>query len=224
MNLTVLSANGKEVGQLAAADAVWDAPMNAALLHQAVVAQQAAQRQGTHSTKSRGEKNYSTRKLRQQKRSGRARLGSRGSPAMVGGGVAHGPQPRSYRQALPKKMRRQALRVALSSKVRDNSAKILDELSLGEVKVKPLAELVAKLGQGRSVMIVTGEHDPNVARSSRNIPRLSVIAAEQLNPLQALKAGTLLITRAAVGRIDSLWDPAQAADKAAEPAKEEAVK
>ena len=219
MNLTVLNSSGEEVGSVEGSSRVWDAPMNMPLLHQVVVSMQAALRQGTHDVKRRGEVNYSTRKIRQQKRSGRARLGSRKSPTLVGGGVAHGPHPRDYRQRIPRKMRRQALRIALSSKLRDNTIKFVDEIALDGLRVKPLVELAANLGTGRTITLVTGAADRMVHRSARNIPNLSVVPADELNPLCALKSGSLLIARDAVERIDELWGREDAAKPEKEAAK-----
>lgn len=213
MKLPVFDNTGNEVGTASGSDSVWDASMNETLVHQVVVALQAARRQGTHSTKTRGETSYSTRKLRGQKRSGRARLGSRGSPAMIGGGVAHGPKPRDYRQKLPKKMRRQALRIVLSSRLRDQSVKVVEYSHEGQLKTKPLANLVEAFGSGtHSVALVTGEYNLELYKSSRNISNLNVIPASQLNALDAIKPYTLLITREGVDMIESLWASDQAAD------------
>ena len=145
MELSVRNRNGDVVGSVDVSDRVWSAPSNDALLYQAVTAQLANRRQGTHETKTRGQVSYSTRKLRAQKHTGRARLGSRKSPTLVGGGVIFGPHQRSYRQRLPKKMRRQALRVALSDKVREERLTILDEFSLDAPKTKEVVDLVEAL-------------------------------------------------------------------------------
>ncbi|MBT5252296.1 MAG: 50S ribosomal protein L4, partial [Chloroflexi bacterium] len=125
MDLQVQDNKGKVVGSVAASDQVWRAESNDALLHQVVTAQQANKRRGTQDTQQRNQVSYSTRKIRPQKGTGQARQGSRRSPLLKGGGVAHGPHPRSYRQRLPKKMRRQALRVALSEKIRDEALIVL---------------------------------------------------------------------------------------------------
>ena len=134
MDLQVKDKKGKVVGSVEASDKVWAAPSNDDLLHQAVIAQQANKRQGTQDTQTRAEVSFSTRKIRPQKGTGQARQGSRRSPNRVGGGVAHGPHPRSFRQRLPKKMRRQALRVALSDKVREDAVTVIDVLKVDAPK------------------------------------------------------------------------------------------
>jgi len=139
MDLQVKDNKGKVVGSVVANDSVWRAESNDALLHQVVVAQQANKRRGTQDTQQRNEVTFSTRKIRPQKGTGQARQGSRRSPLLKGGGVAHGPHPRSYRQRLPKKMRRQALRIALSEKVRDEALTIVDSLNIKTPKSRSAA-------------------------------------------------------------------------------------
>ena len=142
MKLQVKDSTGKIVGSVAASDQVWGALNNDALLHQAVVAQLANKRRGTQSTQTRATVSFSTKKIRPQKGTGQSRQGSRRSPVRVGGGVAHGPHPRSYRQRLPKKMRRQALRVALSDKIRQESITIIDDLKVDVPKSSTIRDIV----------------------------------------------------------------------------------
>jgi large subunit ribosomal protein L4 len=208
MDLQVKDITGKIVGSVTADDNVWAVAANDALLHQAVVAQQANQRQGTHDTQNRSDVSYSTRKMRAQKHTGRARLGSRKSPAMVGGGVAHGPHPRSYNQKLPKKMRRLALKVALSDKVREEKLTVLDALSFDAPKTRSVRDLISALSLQGSTLIVTAEKDDIVVMSAANIQGVSVTPAAQLNPLQASAFANLVLTQDAVRAVDTLWGAA----------------
>jgi large subunit ribosomal protein L4 len=204
LELQVKNNKGEVVGALQASDSVWNAVRNDAVLHQAVTTQRANKRQGTHDTLARIDVQYSTRKLRAQKHTGRARLGSRGSPSM-GGSVAHGPHPRDYREKLPKKMRLLALRTALSDKVRESGLTVLDALSLDAPKTSVVRDLVTGLGLKGTTLIITPATDHNVVRSAANIPGVHVLAARLLNPLQAVTARNLVITQDAVRVVDSLW-------------------
>ncbi len=205
MDLQVKDITGKVVGNVEADDTVWSAKPNNALLHQAVVAQQANRRQGTQDTLTRAEVNYSTRKLRSQKGSGRARLGSRKSPNLRHGGVAHGPHPRSYRQRLPKKMRRQALRVALSNHVRGESLVVLDALDIDEPKTRSIVDMVSALELNGRTLIVTGEANESVLISCANTPEVNAVEARNLSALQATSVPNLIITQDAVKAVDGLW-------------------
>jgi large subunit ribosomal protein L4 len=205
MDLQVKDKKGKVVGSVAASDYVWRAESNDALLHQVVVAQQANKRRGTQDTQQRGDVSFSTRKIRPQKGSGQARQGSRRSPLLKGGGVAHGPHPRSYRQRLPKKMRRQALRIALSEKVRDEGVTVLDALSLGTPKSSTIRDIVAAFELKGRTLIVTGATDQNVIRSASNLNGVEVQAATLMNPLETTSVTNLIVTQEALEAIDSLW-------------------
>lgn len=204
MEIQVKNNKGETVRTVQVSDFVWGADHNGPVLHQAVVAQLANRRQGTHDTIARSEAEISTRKLRAQKHTGRSRLGSRSSPSM-GGSVAHGPHPRSYRQQLPKRMRRLALRVALSDKVRENSLHVLDSLSLDGGKTRALNVIIKSLGIEGSTLIVTHAKDSNVLKSAGNLPGVEVLAASFLNPLQTSSARNLVITEEAMKLVDSLW-------------------
>jgi len=205
MDLQVKDTTGKVVGSVAASDQVWRAESNDALLHQVVVAQQANKRRGTQDTQQRNEVTFSTAKIRPQKGTGQARQGSRKSPTRVGGGVAHGPHPRSYRQRLPKKMRRQALRIALSEKVRDEALTIIDVLNLDAPKTSVLRDIVASFELKGRTLIVTGSTDHNVVKSASNIPGVEVLAAALINPLDTASVPNLIVTQEALEAIDSLW-------------------
>ena len=205
MNLQVKDKKGKVVGSVEASDHVWGAPSNDALLHQAVLAQQANKRRGTQDTQTRAEVSFSTRKIRPQKGTGAARQGSRRSPNRVGGGVAHGPHPRSFRQRLPKKMRRQALRVALSDKVRQDAITVIDTLKVDVPKSSVIRDIVAAFELKGRTLIVTGATDHNVIKSASNLQGVEVQTAALMNPLEATSASNLIFTQEAVVAIDGLW-------------------
>jgi large subunit ribosomal protein L4 len=204
MDLQVQDNKGKVVGSVAASDKVWRAESNDALLHQVVIAQQANRRRGTQDTQQRNQVTGSTRKIRPQKGTGQARQGSRKSPLLKGGGVAHGPHPRSYRQRLPKKMRRQALRVALSEKIRDEALIILDSLTLTTPKSSVIKDMVNAFELKGRTLIVIGSTDQNVVKSVNNIPGVEVQAAALMNPLETVSTPNLIITQEALAAIDSL--------------------
>jgi len=205
MDLQVKDNKGKVVGSVAASDKVWRAESNDALLHQVVVAQQANKRRGTQDTQQRGDVSFSTRKIRPQKGTGQARQGSKRSPLLKGGGVAHGPHPRSYRQRLPKKMRRQALRIALSEKIRDEALTVIDALTLDAPKSSTIRDIVAAFELKGRTLIVTGSTDQNVVRSANNIPGVEVQTAALMNPLETTSVPNLIVTQEALEAIDSLW-------------------
>ena len=205
MDLQVKDNKGKVVGSVAASDDVWRAESNDALLHQVVVAQQANKRRGTQDTQQRNDVSFSTRKIRPQKGTGQARQGSKRSPLLKGGGVAHGPHPRSYRQRLPKKMRRQALRIALSEKIRDEALTVIDALTLDAPKSSTIRDIVAAFELKGRTLIVTGSTDQNVVRSANNIPGVEVQTAALMNPLETTSVPNLIVTQEALEAIDSLW-------------------
>jgi large subunit ribosomal protein L4 len=190
-------------------DYVFNAPLNEAVLHQAVVRQQANARQGTASTKTRSEVKGSTRKLFRQKGTGFARAGSRRSPLRRGGGIVFGPKPRDYHQAMPKKMRQLALRCALSAKARDEELKVIAELKV-EPKTKQMAEILAALGADSSALVVTPEPQETVVRAARNLKGIKTIPANLLNVLDILSHKTVLMTVSAVRKAEELWGEKQA--------------
>ncbi len=205
MDLQVKDNKGKIVGSVEASDHVWGAPSNDVLLHQAVLAQQANKRHGTQDTQTRGEVSFSTRKIRPQKGTGAARQGSRRSPTRVGGGVAHGPHPRSFRQRLPKKMRRQALRVALSDKVREEAITVIDTLNIEVPKSSVIRDIVSALELKGRTLIVTGTTDQNVIKSANNLPGIEIQTAALMNPLEATSVANLVFTQEAIETIDGIW-------------------
>ncbi len=205
MQVAVYSLTGEVVKHIEISDQVFAAPFNQALVHQALVRQRANTRQGTASTKMRSEVSGSTRKLFRQKGTGMARAGSRKSPLRRGGGITFGPQPRSYRQAMPKKMRRQALRCVLSAKARDEELKVLEQLEFEEPKTKEMARIMAALGVDSSALIVTGKPQGNVVQSARNLAGIKTIPASLLNVVDILSFKMLLMTEAAVRKAEELW-------------------
>lgn len=205
MKVPVCNLAGEVVDHIEVSERVFGVPFNQAVVHQAMVRQQANARQGTASTKTRGEVSGSTRKLYSQKHTGRARAGSIRSPLRRGGGVIFGPKPRSYRQAMPKKMRRLALRCVLSAKVRDEELIILEQLELPEPKTREMAKILAVLGVDSSALIVTSELEENVVKSARNLPGVKIMLADLLNVVDILSFKMLLMTVAAVRRAEELW-------------------
>ena len=208
MRLPVHNAQGKRLRQITVDDSVFGITPNMAVLHQAFVAQRANQRRGTASTKTRAEVQGSTRKIRAQKYTGRARQGGSRSPVRVGGGVAFGPRPRSYRQKLLKKMRRLAIRSALSGKVVDGQLHVVDKLSFAQPRTKEMVSVLHNVGIQRSALVVTGEPDRSVLVSARNIKKTKVLPAAYLNVVDLLNHRDLVLTEEAVRRVEGLWGAA----------------
>lgn len=197
-----LSAN--ETGTLEVSDVVFGAPYNGELLHQALVRHRANQRQGSSSVLTRGQVSGTGRKPFSQKGTGRARQGSWKSPHHRGGGVAFGPTPRSHRQRMPKRMRRQAIRVALSGKAAAERLFVVDGLDEIEPKTRAMAETLAAFGVAGSALIVTGA-ESQAGLAARNIPRVKTIRADLLNTLDLLRFDAALISPEAARRADELW-------------------
>lgn len=219
MKLPVHNAEGKRVRQITVDERVFGITPNMAVLHQAFVAQRANQRRGTASTRTRSEVHGSTRKTRSQKYTGRARQGSIRSPVRVGGGVAFGPRPRSYAQKLPRKMKRLAIRSALSGKVADGQLRVVDELSFARPRTKEMVRVLQNVGIQRSALVVTGESDRSVVVSARNLQKTKVLPAAYLNVVDLLTHRDLLLTEEAVRRVEGLWGAAAPEAAAAEEPK-----
>jgi large subunit ribosomal protein L4 len=166
--------------------------------------QRASLRQGTHKVKNRSEVAGGGRKPWRQKGTGRARQGSIRSPQWRGGGVVFGPTPRSYSYKLPKKVRRLAIKSALSSKVVDNSIVVLEDLTLNAPKTKEMAAVLKGLSVERKALIVTADNNENVALSSRNIPNVTVVTANGVNVLDVLNHDKLIMTKAAVQKVEEV--------------------
>jgi len=170
-----------------------------------MVGQRANARQGTAATKTRGMVAGSNKKLYRQKGTGNARAGSRKSPLRVGGGTMFGPQPRDYRQDVNKKMRRLALKCALSAKVADGELKVLEAFNYAEPKTKQMVGVLAALKTGASTLIVTPEPETNVIKSASNLPRVKTTPAAVLNLLDILNHQTVVMTEGAVRVAEQLW-------------------
>ena len=205
MEVPVYSLTREVVKHIEISDDVFGVPFNQAVVHQAMVRQRANARQGTASTKTRGEVSGSTRKLYAQKHTGHARAGSIRSPLRRGGGIIFGPKPRSYRQAMPKKMRQLALRCVLSAKAGDGELMILEQLKLDEPKTKEMVRILVALGVDSSALIATSEPEENVVKSARNLPGVKTIPASLLNVIDILSYKMLLMTEAAVRKVEQLW-------------------
>jgi large subunit ribosomal protein L4 len=205
MKLPVKDASGNEVRKVDVDETVFGIEPNGAVLHQAFVASRANQRQGNASTKTRGEVAGSTRKIRRQKYTGRSRQGSIRAPTRVGGGIVFGPKPRDYSQSLNKKMRRLAIRSALSGKVADGQLVIIDELSFETPKTKKMLEALRNNGIERSALVVIASADKKVQASAANLPGTKVLPAAYLNVVDMMNHGGMLITEEAIRVAEGLW-------------------
>lgn len=181
MKATVYNMAGQEVDTVELPAAIFEAKINRDLMHQALVRQLANARLGTHKTKGRSEINRTTAKIYRQKGTGNARHGSRRAPIFVGGGVAHGPKPRKYTKNMPRKMRRAALRSALSIKAGSGDIVLVDQVSLDMPKTKEMVKLVDNVANGRSILLLLAERDENVEKSARNLPNVKTLRAGYLN-------------------------------------------
>lgn len=196
--LDVLDAKGKKTGSVDLPADLFDVQTNVPLIHQVVVAQLAAARQGTHKTKSFGEVSGSGRKPFKQKGTGRARQGSIRAPQMRGGGIVHGPTPRSYDQRTPKKMIAAALRGALSDRARAGRLHIIDALFAGETpSTKTVVELLNGIATSKHVLIVLERDDVLSAKSVRNIPTVHILPPDQLNAYDVLVSDDIVFTKGA---------------------------
>jgi large subunit ribosomal protein L4 len=195
---TLYTKAGAQAGTVELPESLFGAEVNPALLHQAVTAQLAARRAGTHDTKTRAEVRGGGHKPYRQKGTGRARQGSRRAPHYAGGGVVFGPHPRDYAQRLPKKMRRAALRGALSSKLSDGAVKVVQDIALDGYRTKELRGLLERLEASGRVLVVAPQHDERLVLSARNLPGVEIIRADSLNTVAVLNADTVLITEPAI--------------------------
>jgi len=202
---TLYDRTGKSVGSVELADALFAAPVNAAVLHQVVTAQLAGRRTGTHDTKTRGEVRGGGAKPYRQKGTGRARQGSKTAPHYRGGGAVFGPHPRSYEQRLPRKMKRLALRGALTAKLGDAAIKVIDAFGLEAIKTRDLAVVLGALEAHGRVLVVAPGRDERLELSARNLPTVEVILADSLNVVDLLKADVVLIEQPALARMEEVY-------------------
>jgi large subunit ribosomal protein L4 len=201
--------SGANVGSVELPDGLFAAEVNASVIHQVVTAQLAARRTGTHDTKTRGEVRGGGRKPYRQKGTGRARQGSRRAPHYAGGGTVFGPHPRSYEQRLPRKMKRLALRGALTAKLAGGAVKVVDDLGPEAFRTRDLVASLAALGAGdghdRRVLLVAPGRDEELELSARNLPRVDVLQADSLNVVDLVRADLVLIEQPALARMEEVY-------------------
>jgi large subunit ribosomal protein L4 len=197
--VSVVDAAGKKTGTVELPGSVFDVVANVPLIHQVVVAQLAAARQGTHKTKNRGEVSGSGRKPFKQKGTGRARQGSIRAPQMRGGGMVHAVKPRDYSQRTPKKMIAAAIKGALSDRARNGRLHVINEFAIGSApSTKAAASILAQLTQRRNVLVVLDRHDDTSYKSLRNLQSVHVLPVDQLNAYDILLSDDLVFTKSAL--------------------------
>jgi large subunit ribosomal protein L4 len=204
MEVAVLNIEGQEVSNVELPAYIFEARINRGLMHQALVRQLANARQGTHKAKTRGEVRFSTAKIYRQKGTGRARHGSRRAPIFVGGGVAHGPQPRSYRKKMPRQMRHAALRSALTAKAQAGDIVVLDEITMAQPKTKEMVTIMRRLAGDNSVLLLMPARDENVEKSARNLRDVKTLRASYLNIRDLLGFDKIVMPLAALDIIDGV--------------------
>ncbi|MDM8552657.1 50S ribosomal protein L4 [Desulfobacterales bacterium HSG2] len=197
----VLNTNGESVSEAELSDAVFNVPVKPNILHEVVTMQLAGRRLGTASVKRRSDIRGSTRKLFRQKGTGRARRGNIKSPLLKGGGVVFGPSPRSYARRVPKKIKRMALKMALSSKFQDDELVVLDRFELDQIKTGKLLKILEALNR-EDALIVTEKEDKNLELSSRNLPWTKVLRCEGLNVYDILKYKHLILLESSISGIE----------------------
>lgn len=205
MQVPVYNSAGEVVDQVELSEEVFGVPFNEAVVYQAMVAQMANRRQGTASTKSRGEIRGSTRKLYAQKGTGRARRGDIKSPLLRGGGVAFGPKPRLYRQSMPKGMRRLALKCALSSKIREENLKVIEGFTFEKPRTKDMVDILAAIGVDSTALIVSEHSNPSMIKSARNLANAKTLPSSLINVLDLLSYKVLVISVPALYNIERIW-------------------
>lgn len=197
----VLNIQAEKVRERELPDAIFDVPVRTGVLHEVVTGQLASRRSGTASVRHRSDVRGSTRKLFRQKGTGRARRGDIKSPLLRGGGVVFGPDGRNYKRKANKKVRRLALKMALSSKLRDRALTVLDNFDLGQIKTRAFVEVLRTLGVPRA-LIVTAAADRNLELSARNVPGVKVLRTEGLNVYDVLKYPHLVLLEPSVAQIE----------------------
>ncbi|CEK15601.1 LSU ribosomal protein L4P [Chthonomonas calidirosea] len=216
-SVPLYNMEGNEIGSLSLPDSIFDVEFREALVHQVVVAEEANQRQGTHDTKQRSEVRGGGRKPWRQKGTGRARQGSIRAPHWRGGGVVFGPHPRDYRKDLPVKMRRSAMRSALSAKVREGAVIGLEKLAFDAIKTKQAAALLKALGleSERRVLIIVPEYDKTALLSTRNLPMVTLRYAPNFSVRDVMVAHKIVLVAAAVEKIAAAWAPEESKEEVA---------
>lgn len=205
MLIPVLNMQGDAVSEIELRPDIFEASVNVSLMHQALVRQLANARLGTHKVKTRSENNRSKSKWYRQKGTGRARHGSRNAPIFVGGGIAHGPVPHTYKKKMPRKMRRAALRSALSAKAQSKQIVVVDNLEMESSKTKQMVSVLSKLSAAEGkTLILLSESNVSVERSVRNIPTVKALRASYLNIRDLLGADNIVVPLNALGIIESV--------------------
>ncbi len=199
--LDVINQEGKKVSQAELADDCFNVEVKSSVLHEVVKMQLAKRRAGSAAVKNRSDIRGSSRKLFRQKGTGRARRGNIKSPLLRGGGVAFGPHPKDWGYKVPKKVRRLALKMALSSKLQEESLTVLDQISLAAIKTKDFAAILAEL-EIDNALIVTSEKDEKLELSSRNLPQVKILRTEGLNVYDILKYNRLVLLEPSIKQIE----------------------
>jgi large subunit ribosomal protein L4 len=200
--VAVYNTKKEQVGEIELKAEIFSVPVKPHLLHEVVTMQLARRRAGTVATKGRSEVSGSGRKPWRQKGTGRARVGTRTTPLWRGGGIIFGPKPREHGPKVSKKIRKQALRMALSSKLGDNEMVVLDELALPAIKTKGFVEVLKAFGADNALVVIP-ERDETVERSARNVPSAKVLRADGLNVYDILRYRHLILTKGAVPKIET---------------------
>lgn len=204
--VAMYNINGEQVGELMLNDEIFGIEVNESVLHEAVVMQLASRRAGTHSTKTRADVSGGGRKPWRQKGTGRARHGTIRSPIWRGGGIVFGPHPRDYSYSLPKKVRRLALKSALSSKVNSGDILVVEDLQMEQPKTKDMVKILGNL-KVNEALLVTAASDQTVAKSARNIPGVKPLGAAGINVYDILAYNKLVITKDAVAMVEEVLAP-----------------
>lgn len=203
--VSLYSMEGKAVGEIDLSENIFGAVVNKEVLHQVVINYLANQRQGTQSTKTRSEVSGGGKKPFRQKGTGRARQGSTRAPHWIKGGIALGPKPRTYGYSLPKKIKRIAMKSALSSKVADNEILVLDKLEFNEIKTKKMIEVLDNLKVTEKTLIVLTEKNEFVEKSAKNIPNVKLTKVNTLNVYDILNCDKFIITQDAVAKVEEVY-------------------
>ena len=215
MKIPVHNLRGDTVDEIELDDSIFGVPFREAVVHQCVTRLLANRRQGTAATKTRGEVSGSTRKLYAQKGTGRARRGSIKSPLVRGGGIVFGPSPRSYRQRMPKKMRRLAFACALSMKARDGALWAVEDIDFAAPRTKDMAALVGGVGRAKSILVVVLEPQPVLALSARNLPGATVRPCSVMSTLDVMSHEKLIVTVPALRKMEEIWGTKGSGDESA---------
>ena len=201
----VFNMAGEKIGEIELSEAIFGIQPNESVLHDSVKNHLANCRQGTQSALTKGEVSYTTKKPWRQKGTGRARAGYAGSPVWYHGGVAFAPKPRDYGYTLNKKVKRLALKSALSAKAAENEIVVVDGLTVSEIKTKPFQSFLAKVGAENKALVVTENVDEKVVKSARNLPGVTTTTATILSPYMILTSGKLVVDKAALAKIEEVF-------------------